>query len=137
MKWEGKIDKWGGKQGYYKPVSLPPQERMVNMIKNLTPHPVNVRIDGEEDIVFPPEPVSARVEMVESPSTEVEGIPCITRKVGQVIGLPEPCEGVFYLVSSLVMEFSERIDLLCPDTGKTCVRDEHGNVVAVRRFVRK
>jgi len=126
------------------------------MVKNLTPHPVRVRIkrfstlphydeEGwmepppfwEEDVIFPPEGIVPRVETIETPSTEVEGIPTVTRKTGRVVGLPEPQEGVFFLVSSLVFEASERTDLLAPDTGKSCIRDEHGNIVAVTRFVRK
>jgi hypothetical protein len=126
------------------------------MIKNLTPHPIKVRIkrfsslphydeegwmipgpSWDVELVFPPEGIVPRVETLEAPTAEVEGVPCITRRMGRVVDLPEPCEGVFYLVSSLVFEASDRPDLLCPDTGKTCVRDEHGNVIAVRRFIRK
>jgi len=107
------------------------------MIKNLTPHPIRVRRPDGEEVVFSPEGIVPRVETIETPSVEVEGVPTIARRMGRVVGLPEPCEGVFYLVSSLVFEASERTDLICPDTGKTCIRDEHGNIVAVTRFVRK
>jgi hypothetical protein len=107
------------------------------MIKNLTPHPIKVRRPDGSEISFPPEGLVPRVEAIETPSTEVKGIPTVTRKMGQVTGIPEPCDGVFYLVSSFVFEASERTDLLAPDTGKTCVRDEKGNIVAVTRLIRK
>ena len=125
-------------------------------IKNLTPHDIFVRLtipstlpyydergwmerppSFEKTLCFPPEGIVPRVETVEVPSAPVEGIPTVVRKMGHVVGLPDPQEGVWYLVSSLVFEASERSDLLCPDTGKTCIRDNHGNNVAVTRFVRK
>jgi hypothetical protein len=107
------------------------------MIKNLTPHSVKVKRPNGEEVIFPPEGIVPRVETIETPSESVEGIPTVTRKMGQMVGLPDPCEGVFYLVSSLVFEASERTDLLAPDTGKTCVRDEKGNIVAVTRLIRR
>jgi len=106
-------------------------------IKNLTPHPIRVRKPDGFEVVFPPEGIIPRVETIETPSAEVEGIPTVTRRMGQVVGLPPFEEGVFFIVSSLVFEASERTDLLCPDTGKTCIRDEHGNIIAVTRFVRR
>jgi hypothetical protein len=111
-------------------------ERGQMIVKNLTPRPIRVR-KPYGDIIFDPEGIIPQVEVIEEPSEEILGVPTITRKMGEVVGLPPFEEGVFYIVSSLVFEASERTDLLAPDTGKTCVKDEHGNIVAVTRFVRK
>ena len=107
------------------------------MVINLTPHPIRVRMPNGDEAVFPPSGTIPRVETIEAPSAEIEGIPTVTRKLGQVAGLPSPQEGVFYIVSSLVFEASDRSDLLAPDTGKTCVRDSNGNIIAVTRLIRK
>lgn len=48
---------------------------------------------------------------------------------------PDPEKDVWLVVSAVVREFfSDRTDLLSPDVGATAKRDEHGNVLYVRRF---
>jgi len=113
------------------------KEVYMEKIVNLTPHPIRVKIDDETEVVFPPSGTIPRVETIETPSEEIDGIPTVTRKLGQVVGLPDPQKGVFFLVSSLVFEASDRSDLLCPDTGKTCIRDGNGNIIAVTRLIKK
>lgn len=105
-------------------------------IKNLTPHPIVVRLDSG-DVVFQPCGIVPRVGTVETPAPEVQDIPCVTQKMGQVEGLPDPEPGVFLLVSALVFGASDRKDLLAPDTGKTCIRDKEGRITAVTRLLRK
>jgi len=106
------------------------------MVKNCTPHPVVVRM-GEKEIVLPPCGIVPRVGTVETPAGEIDGIPCVTQTLGDVEGLPTPEPGVYYLVSSLVFQASDRHDLVCPDTGKTCIRDNQGRITAVTRLIRK
>jgi hypothetical protein len=105
-------------------------------IKNCTPHPVTIRV-GEKEVTIPPCGIIPRVGTVETPAEEVAGIPCVTQKLGEVQGLPDPEPGVFYLVSAMVFQASNRPDLVCPDTGKTCIRDKEGRIVAVTRLIRK
>ena len=106
------------------------------MIRNCTPHPVVVRVNGI-DTVFQPSGIIPRVGTIETPAGELESIPCVTQKMGQVQGLPAPEPGVFFLVSALVFAASGRQDLVAPDTGNTCVRDAQGRIVAVTRLIRK
>ena len=58
---------------------------------------------------------------------------------GPVEGLPEPQEGVFYIVSGLVLQHcAGRADVVAPATGPTheAIRDEKGRIKAVTRFLR-
>lgn len=109
---------------------------MVKKVVNLTPHEVVVVLENGEKVTFPPSGVVARVATNEEQLRTVYRVPVVKREWGQLENVPEPEEGVFYLVSSVVFEAAQgRKDLLVPDTGKTAVRDEKGQVVAVRRFV--
>ena len=64
-------------------------------------------------------------------------IACVEYRAGILTGLPEPDEqGSRYIVNQWVFDrYPERQDLLMPDK-VTAVWDEHGNVVAVRRFLK-
>lgn len=75
---------------------------------------------------------------LESPVGVVAGI--VTRRfdLGEV---PQEREGVTYIVSlpalmGLASAGIYRKDLIAPDTGRTAVRDGHGQILAVRGFVR-
>jgi len=57
--------------------------------------------------------------------------------MGQVSGLPEKQPGKYYLVSSMVLDASDRDDLLAPDTGSTAGRDAGGKITHVTRLVGK
>lgn len=59
----------------------------------------------------------------------------IKQNFGEVLGLPEVKEGVFYIVSWVVKSSSNRTDLIAPDTGKTAIRDNNGFIIAVTRWV--
>ncbi len=105
-------------------------------IRNCTPHPIAVRVNGIET-VFQTSGIIPRVGTIETPVSGIEGIPCITQTMGQVEGLPESETGVFLIVSALVFGASDRVDLIAPDTGKTCIRDEQGRILAVTRMIRR
>lgn len=106
------------------------------MVKNCTPHPIVVKVNGIET-VFQPSGIIPRVGTIETPTAEVEGIPCITQITGNVEGLPSQEPGVFLIVSALVFGASDRVDLVAPDTGKTCIRDDQGRILAVTRLIRR
>lgn len=110
---------------------------------NLTPHPVtvangNIRITFEKD----PKVIPARVDdnfvtkLVEcelAPGVVVS-FPTEVRDGFTVSGLPEPMEGVMYIVSSMVASRVRRPDVVAPLTDSTCERDEQGNIISVKGF---
>ena len=119
-------------------------------VVNLTPHPIVVRlfdsVRGEEfDLVFPPSGRVARVKAESWPlgylaPTPMGGVALVVRSsFGEIEGLPEPEEGTLFLVSALVAQAAAkagRLDVLAPDTGPdSAIRNEDGQIVAVRRFV--
>jgi hypothetical protein len=133
------------------------------MIKNCTPHPIVVRIN-KTDLTFPSSGIIPRVRTVEKReegidhcdmedpfcifNQDLEGmdcgnctvrffIPCVSQTMGDVEGLPDPEEGTFLIVSQMVFAASDRADLVAPDTGKTCIRDSQGRILAVTQFLRK
>jgi hypothetical protein len=98
-------------------------------IVNLTPHKINITTpDGV--IVYPPSgEVARREEFVEIVEPIIVGGSSIAqRKIsyGPVIGLPEPSEGVIYIVSSLAAAGSNgREDVRIPGPG---IRDGEGRI---------
>lgn len=104
-------------------------------IINLTPHVVRLN-DGRE---FPPSGNVARVssEYSEWSDAHIEGVPTCVTTFGDVIGLPDPQDGVAYIVSGMVMSACpNRLDIMAPATGhKDCVRKD-GQVVSVPGFIR-
>jgi len=98
---------------------------------NLTPHVIRLN-DGRE---FPPSEVPARVDSKHSPFNE-DGLCRV--EFGKIYGLPEPEEGVCYIVSGMVATAARtyRSDVVSPATGHPdCVRKD-GQVWSVPGFVR-
>lgn len=103
---------------------------MTNII-NCTPHDVNI-IDKEGKVmkVFKPEPKPARCKRT-AVFVDLEGIDVpiiIDRKIikREIVDLPEPKEGVLYIVSKWVAEWAiGRTDLLVPDR---VVREEGSKI---------
>lgn len=97
---------------------------------NLTPHAIHLN-SGE---IFEPSGDIARVSA--NYSGFVDGV--CQQVFGEVTGLPEPVEGVKYIVSALVLAASDRDDLVAPATGHPeCRRDEQGRIISVPGFVSK
>jgi hypothetical protein len=67
---------------------------------------------------------------------KVAGIPIAETQFESIENLPEPEEGVYYIVSRISMDFIpfDREDVFCVDTGPTAIRDESGQVVAVTQL---
>jgi hypothetical protein len=130
------------------------------MLINCTPHPITVRTP-HGDQTFAPSGIIPRVSTTETPAEEIDGITTVTSSVGEVAGLPEAqafcpsckcpvhfgsgpdcecggtIEDVFLIVSRMVFDATDRIDVVCPDTGSTCIRDEKGRIQAVTRLIHK
>jgi len=106
--------------------------------KNLTPHAICVLdMEGVEH-TFQPDPQGpARVSVRTETLPATAGFRLQQQAFGQVENLPKAEDGVVLIVSALVLaQCKERADLVAPDTGRDAIRNEAGQVVAVRGFVR-
>jgi len=119
------------------------------MIKNLTPHKIAIVAQGLW-IEILPEKTSARVvvtdvergtEMIRADGMPGVFCPVVSQEFGEVEGLPEPETYTTFLVSAMVLARVAKtmpnragVDVFAPDTGKTAIRDEKGNIVAVTRL---
>jgi hypothetical protein len=88
---------------------------------NLTPHMVSVFSQGGVEYEFPSEGV-ARVDETELQVVRVHaGVEIRQTQYGEVAGLPEPREGVVYIVSPMVRKrLPQRTDLASPDLRESC-----------------
>ena len=100
----------------------------MDRIINLTHRTINLVADSETTTLKPAGTV-ARVSVNEAETGQIIcGIPVIREEFGEVVGLPDPKPGTYYLVSRLVLSACpDRGDLLCP---ARLVRDEEGRIVA-------
>lgn len=93
---------------------------------NLTPHTVNVVWNGGDVFEFPSEG-EARCSQKTTEAGFIGIIPITSTTFGEVEGLPEEKEGVYYIVSRLVMQACpDRRDLLVPNE---IIRDELGHII--------
>lgn len=111
----------------------------MNIFENYTPHTIVVKPGNDEQLTFPSLGV-ARVTEEQSMRSKVENIELRETKYKEITGLPEPSTNKMYIVSMVVAQAnlrttSPRVDLVCPDTGRTCLRDEKGQICAVTGFV--
>lgn len=100
---------------------------------NLTHHAITEAITGTK--IQP----SGTVARVQSPSTYAgdiaeDGIPTFKDNPNAVVlGLPEPKEGILYIVSSLVLGFTpDRVDVVAPGAPKRC--DKTNEIVGCKGF---
>lgn len=100
---------------------------------NLTPHAITLqRVDGTR-VTYAPSGKVARVSTTEAEVDQYDGVPVMSRQLGEAEGLPE--EGVVCLVSAMVASaVPGRKGVYAPDSGPTAIR-ENGQVVAVTRLV--
>ena len=111
------------------------RESIRSELVNLTPHAINLN-NGSE---IPPSGMVARVSSKHSCFDE-DGV--CERTWGDVINLPKPIAGTFYIVSCLVLSAAkvsdpERVDLVAPATDHPdCRRTKLGHIVSVPGFVR-
>lgn len=99
---------------------------------NLTPHTINLN-NGESL------PASGTVARVSAGFSEFDENGVCVQTFGEVEGLPPQREGVFLVVSALVLAAlkGSRSDVVAPATGHpACVRNDKGQVASVPGFVR-
>lgn len=67
---------------------------------------------------------------------KISGIPVMVTECKNIVNLPEPENGVYYIVNRITMDYVpiERYDVFCVDTGPTAIRDENGQVIAVTQL---
>lgn len=99
---------------------------------NLTPHAVALN-DGT---LFPSEGIARVSASFSAPDSNN----ICSQVFGDVTGLPEPQEGLFFIVSALVLSAAKeagRTDCVAPATGHPdTVRNAAGHIVSVPCFVR-
>ena len=99
---------------------------------NLIGHDITISGYGTLPKADPP----CKIETKERVVCTVEGIPIVETHFSEIKNLPDPEEGVYYIVNRLAMDFVpfNRQDVFCVDTGPTAIRDENGQVVAVTQL---
>ena len=106
---------------------------MQTNIVNLTPHEVSFVTENETQTIAP-SGVIARVSTQTVTVGEINGIPVTETVFGELENMPEPKEGVVYLVSSIVAQrCNGRQDVFIPNES---VRDEKGNIIGCRSLGR-
>jgi hypothetical protein len=80
--------------------------------------------------------VPCRVETKQRIIGKVAGVPIAETHFDKIANLPDPEDGVYYIVSRVVMDFVpfDREDVFCVDTGPSAIRDENGQVSAVTQL---
>jgi hypothetical protein len=106
----------------------------VNKIVNLTPHEINLHRDGGMVTTIEPSGTVARVEQVREDTTPLlfgeVAIETTRSTFGEITGLPEPQDGVIYIVSGLVLARTNRADVFAP--GDAVRHIDSGRVIGCR-----
>lgn len=102
-------------------------------IINLTPHDINLLLE-DDVIVFKSEGI-ARVQQKEVLDEYFDRVPIYKNKYGEVEGLPEEKDGVYYIVSFVVASAlkDKRNDLLIVTKTE---RNEKGQIIGCYGFAR-
>ena len=94
---------------------------------NLTPHVINLRKEDGSMVDIAPSGQVARVDAVIVEVARVDDVIIRVATYGDVQGLPDPQEGVGYLVSGMVLSrVSGRADVFAPGNA---LRDDAGRVI--------
>lgn len=95
---------------------------------NLTPHTIKLNNGAEY-----PSKGLARVKA----TFKKVGDNIYSQQFGEVEGLPAPEENVVYIVSALVLQATDRADVVAPATGHPeTIRNDKGHILSVPGFVR-
>lgn len=104
---------------------------------NLTPHALHVIFPNDAILTILSAGLArATTERVQIGTIETDGgstIPLFRTTFGAIAGLPDPAEGVVYLVSNSVAQAVRRDDVLIVDD---LVRDGEGRILGCRAFAR-
>lgn len=111
---------------------------------NCTPHRLTIEGLGE----LPPSGILPRVANSCVDCVPLNGVRVRYKEAGVVTGLPDPVEGLSFIVSGVVRDalslsdaisalpgYRRRPDVYAPDTGPDAIRNEKGHIVAVRGLV--
>ena len=98
---------------------------------NLTPHDIVVQKEDGTRVTYPASGQVARVEIEDACVGDIDGIPIYKGKAKKVEGIPNPQDGVMYVVSLFVLQHANREDLISPNTSDA-IRDDKGRITAVR-----
>ncbi len=97
-------------------------------IINLTPHAINIILDG--DTISIPSSGVARAKSSTEQIGSIGDIPVYRTVYGETCGIPEPQAGVVYIVSSLAAQgCKDRSDIYVPSDP---VRGDDGNIIGCR-----
>lgn len=104
-------------------------------IINLTPHAINfIGANNAPILTVEQSGTLARVSCLTITTSEIAGIPVTATFYSEVQGLPEPQDGVVYVVSSLVAQrCPDRQDVFIPNES---VRDENDRIIGCRSLGR-
>lgn len=104
---------------------------MKQNIFNYTPHRIDIlNSNGEVIRTFPATGLIRLKASTVSAGYAIDGISITTTQFGEPEGLPEPMEGIYYIVSQLVKSaLPHRKDLLVP---ADVVRDANGNILGCK-----
>jgi hypothetical protein len=104
---------------------------------NATPHAIHLVLETGY-YILEKSGITPRVNQksIDVEPLEYNGLSIPTKKteMGNLEGLPDQTENVFYIVSLLVLEAGKKLgrsDLLAPDT----FRDENGNIIGCKGFI--
>lgn len=102
-------------------------------IINLTPHDINLLL--EDDVIVFKSKGIARVQQKEALDEYFDRVPIYKNKYGEVEGLPEEKDGVYYIVSFVVANAlkDKRNDLLIVTKTE---RNEKGQIIGCYGFAR-
>ena len=108
--------------------------KKVTKLVNNTPHEVAVLV-GDAMIRIAPSGNVVRLNTHCIPCGDVMGIPVVRCKEGEPKGLPEPEDGVVFIVSSVVAKMVKRADVVSPDTSDNgAIRDGNGYIIGVKQL---
>ena len=111
------------------------EEKKVALV-NLTPHDITFVNTSVENpiLVVGPSGLVARVSSEIEEAGRINGIPVTKTVYGEVVDLPEPKEGIVYIVSSLVAQrCPDREDVFVPADP---VRDDKGRIIGCKSLGR-
>ena len=99
--------------------------------KNLTPHQLNIHKEDGSVMNIEPSGVIARVASKETLDTVIDGVEVFQNSFGEVQDLPAPEEGVYLIVSGLVLGAlgGTRPDVLAPGQ---LVRNDKGQPIGAK-----
>lgn len=113
------------------------------MLKNLTDHIIRIaNKDGKIIAEIEPEGIICRAGTEFDPNfyIEINGhrIPTVKPNFKKITNLPQPEEGVFYIVSNIAFSWIKgRRDIIAPDIWKNAFFGPNGKIYAVTQFLSK